>query len=102
MNITTDEIARLGVLARIAIPESKRPALAADMSQILGLIHTMQATDTRGVAPLAHPSAFVADVALRLREDVVTEPNDIAGRDARLHNAPATQDGLFLVPKVIE
>ena len=102
MQITADDIARLGILSRIAVPADKRPELAGQLSQILGLIHTMQATDTTGVAPLAHPTAFVADVALRLRDDVVTEPNDEAGRDARMRNAAATHDGLFLVPKVIE
>ena len=102
MNITTDDIARLGVLSRIAVPTEQRPALAGQLSSILGLIETMQATDTTGVAPLAHPTAFVADVALRLRDDVVTEPNDEASRIARMKNAPATEDGLFLVPKVIE
>ena len=102
MNITTHEIARLGVLSRIAVPVESQAVLATQLSSILGLIETMQATDTSGVAPLAHPTAFVADIALRLRADAVTEPNDIAGRDARMRNAPAVEEGLFLVPKVIE
>ena len=60
----------------------------------------MRAVDTTGVAPLSHPiAAWKDDVALRLREDKVTEPNR---RDDYQKPAPATQDGLYLVPKVID
>ena len=55
--------------------------------------------DTSGIEPLSTPLAAVSDVALRLREDKVTETVD---RDANMANAPAVADGLFLVPKVIE
>jgi aspartyl-tRNA(Asn)/glutamyl-tRNA(Gln) amidotransferase subunit C len=106
MTITVENINKLGKLARIAIAPDEAPAIASQLSSILGLIETMQAVNTKGVAPLAHPTAFVADVALRLREDTVTEPNDttvaFAGREARMANAPATEAGYFLVPRVIE
>jgi aspartyl-tRNA(Asn)/glutamyl-tRNA(Gln) amidotransferase subunit C len=59
----------------------------------------MRAVDTRGVEPLAHPVAAIEAVTLRLREDVVSEPNQ---REANQHSAPAVERGLFLVPKVIE
>ena len=59
----------------------------------------MEAVDTQGVQPLHHPVAMVQDIALRLMPDVVSEPN---AREANLQNAPATQDGLILVPRVIE
>jgi aspartyl-tRNA(Asn)/glutamyl-tRNA(Gln) amidotransferase subunit C len=59
----------------------------------------MRAVDTSGITPLAHPTDIMADVALRLRNDVVSEPNQ---REANQRNAPALEDGLFLVPKVIE
>ncbi|EXU79288.1 glutamyl-tRNA amidotransferase subunit C [Comamonas aquatica DA1877] len=59
----------------------------------------MQAVDTSGVQPLAHPVAAIQDIALRLREDVASEPNQ---REANMRNAPAQGEGLFLVPKVIE
>jgi aspartyl-tRNA(Asn)/glutamyl-tRNA(Gln) amidotransferase subunit C len=52
-----------------------------------------------GIEPLAHPVASVRDIALRLRADVASEPNN---REANQQNAPAVERGLFLVPKVIE
>ena len=58
--------------------------------------------DTTGVEPLAHPLSAHQDLTLRLREDVITETSSESGRDAMLANAPATENGLFLVPKVIE
>jgi aspartyl-tRNA(Asn)/glutamyl-tRNA(Gln) amidotransferase subunit C len=102
MIITVENVNKLGKLARIAIAPDAAPELANQLSSILGLIETMQAVNTEGVAPLAHPTAFVADVALRLREDMISEPNDEAGRDARMVNAPASEAGYFLVPRVIE
>ncbi len=59
----------------------------------------MRAVDTTGVAPLYTPLSAVADVSLRLREDVVTEPDN---REANQKSAPAVEGGLFLVPRVIE
>jgi aspartyl-tRNA(Asn)/glutamyl-tRNA(Gln) amidotransferase subunit C len=59
----------------------------------------MQAVNTDGVEPLAHPAAVLGQVALRLRDDVATEPNQ---REASQVSAPAVEGGLFLVPKVIE
>jgi aspartyl-tRNA(Asn)/glutamyl-tRNA(Gln) amidotransferase subunit C len=102
MTITVENVHKLGKLARIAITPEQAPVLAGQLSSILDMITTMQAVDTKGVEPLAHPTAFVADVALRLREDVVTQPNDSVSRDARMVNAPASEAGYFLVPRVIE
>jgi aspartyl-tRNA(Asn)/glutamyl-tRNA(Gln) amidotransferase subunit C len=59
----------------------------------------MNAVDTTGIEPLAHPTAVMGTVALRLRDDVVSEPNQ---REANQRSAPAVEQGLFLVPKVIE
>ncbi len=72
------------------------------LTQINGffdLVGQMRAVDTTGVEPLAHPMATIQDVVLRLREDLVSEPNN---REANQRNAPAVENGLFLVPKVIE
>ena len=102
MSISTQDVFRLGKLARIAIPAESAPALAGQLSSILGMIEAMQAVDTQGIEPLAHPTAFVQDVALRLRDDVVTQPTDEASRDERMQNAPASEAGYFLVPRVIE
>ena len=59
----------------------------------------MRSVDTTGVEPLAHPVAAIEDIVLRLREDVVSEPDN---REANQRSAPAVEAGLFLVPKVIE
>ena len=63
------------------------------------IVEQMKAVDTHGVEPLAHPTAVIGQVALRLRDDVVSEPNQ---REANQKSAPAVENGLFLVPKVIE
>ncbi len=60
---------------------------------------TVRVVDTSGVEPLTHPVAAIREVALRLREDVASEPNQ---REANQRSAPAVERGLFLVPKVIE
>jgi len=72
------------------------------LTQINGffdIVEQMRAVDTSGIEPLAHPLATVSEVALRLREDTVSEPNN---REANQKSAPAVERGLFLVPKVIE
>ena len=82
-------------LARIALNEDDIPATTAKLSGILDLIDKMQAVDTQGVAPLAHP----LETTQRLRTDAVTETDQ---REALQGIAPATEDGLYLVPRVIE
>jgi aspartyl-tRNA(Asn)/glutamyl-tRNA(Gln) amidotransferase subunit C len=82
-------------LARIALNEDDIPATTAKLSGILDLIDQMQTVDTLGVTPLAHP----LETTQRLRPDRVTETNQ---RDALQAIAPATEDGLYLVPRVIE
>ena len=72
------------------------------LTQINGffeMVEKIRAVDTTGIEPLAHPMATIQDIALRLREDRVSEPNN---REANQRNAPAVENGLFLVPKVIE
>lgn len=69
------------------------------LNDFFAIVQAMQAVDTTGVEPLAHPMAAVEEVALRLRDDCVTEPDQ---RAANQRSAPAVQDGLFLVPRVIE
>jgi len=69
------------------------------MNDFFGIVETMRAVDTTGLEPMAHPVAAIQDISLRLREDVVSEPNQ---REANQRSAPAVEHGLFLVPKVIE
>lgn len=82
-------------LARIHISPEEAQRTLAQLNDIFGMIEQMRAVDTEGIVPMAHPLGG----AQRLREDAVTEQVD---RDAHLANAPESQDGLFLVPKVIE
>jgi aspartyl-tRNA(Asn)/glutamyl-tRNA(Gln) amidotransferase subunit C len=63
------------------------------------IVEQMRAVDTTGIEPLAHPVAAIQDIALRLRDDVVSETNQC---EANQRSAPAVERGLFLVPKVIE
>lgn len=99
MSLNPKEISKLGTLARLHISEAQQEATAAQISGILEFVGQLSQQDTTGIEPLAHPLAVLEPVALRLRTDGVTEANQ---RDANQANAPAVQDGLFLVPKVIE
>jgi aspartyl-tRNA(Asn)/glutamyl-tRNA(Gln) amidotransferase subunit C len=95
MALTLDDVARIAHLARIEITEAEAGRTLAQLNDIFALIARMQAVDTTGVEPMSHPLGG----AQRLREDAVT---DAGGREAGMANAPAQQDGLFLVPRVIE
>lgn len=95
MSLTDQDIKRIAELSRIAVNETEIADARAKLNNIFALIEKMQSVNTDGVEPMAHPQ----DVSLRLREDEVTEPNR---RDDFLALAPQAQDGMFLVPKVIE
>ena len=73
--------------------------MLSDLNAFFAVVEQMRAVNTDDVTPLAHPLSAVQDMPLRLREDAVTEGNI---RDAALRNAPDAQDGLFLVPRVVE
>ena len=95
MTITPDQVRHVAHLARLEFDEDELHHYAESLSRILDLVNQMDAVDTSGIAPMAHPQ----DTPLRLRPDRVTEGND---RDLFQEVAPATEDGLYLVPKVIE
>ncbi|MES2822858.1 MAG: Asp-tRNA(Asn)/Glu-tRNA(Gln) amidotransferase subunit GatC [Pseudomonadota bacterium] len=95
MAVDRSDIAKLAVLARIAISDDAADEVADRISTVLALVDQLQAVNTEGVLPMAHP----LDAVQRLRPDVVTEPNQ---RELFQSIAPAIQDGLFLVPQVIE
>lgn len=95
MLLTDQDIKRIAELSRIAVNEAEITDARAKLNSIFALIEKMQSVNTDGVEPMAHPQ----DLSLRLREDEVTEPNR---RDDFLALAPQAQDGMFLVPKVIE
>jgi aspartyl-tRNA(Asn)/glutamyl-tRNA(Gln) amidotransferase subunit C len=100
MSLEFSDVKRLAKLAQLELTDDQAHATLDKLNGIFSLVEQMKAVDTAGVEPLSHPiAAFQADLALRLREDVVTEPNR---RDDYQRPAPASQDGLYLVPKVIE
>ena len=99
MSLTPADIARIANLARLelAAPEAER--MLGQINDFFQIVEKMRAVDTRGIEPLAHPMAAIQEVALRLREDRVSEFNE---REANMRNEPAAESGLFLVPRVIE
>ncbi|GLR25513.1 MULTISPECIES: Asp-tRNA(Asn)/Glu-tRNA(Gln) amidotransferase subunit GatC [Limnobacter] len=99
MSLNADQVAKVAALARLKLPGEQLLQVQEQLNDIMGLVDQLGEQDTTGVEPLAHPLAIVQQVALRLRPDEVTETDQ---REANLANAPATQNGLFLVPKVIE
>lgn len=99
MSLTSSDITRLANLARLELAPSESARLLTQMNDFFGIVEKMRAIDTTGVEPLAHPVAAIAEIALRLRTDAVSEHNQ---REANQRSAPAVEHGLFLVPKVIE
>ena len=100
MSLTLTDIARLSKLSQLELTDRQAADALDKLNSIFALVEQMKAVDTTGVEPLAHPIAvWRDDLALRLREDRVTEPNR---RDDYQKPAPSVQDGLYLVPKVIE
>jgi len=93
--LSLDQIAKIAELARLELPPAAAAALQQELNGILAMVDRMQAVDTRDVEPMSHPQQAMQ----RLREDAVTE-RDL--REKYQAGAPATEDGLYLVPKVIE
>ena len=95
MLIDKATVAKIARLARIHVPEDKRQALAGELSNILGWVEQLGEVDTKNVAPMTS----VVDVRLPERGDVI---DDGDCRDDILANAPQTDGGFFVVPKVVE
>ncbi len=95
MSIEVDEVKKIAKLACLSVDDADIQAYATNLSNILDLVAQMNAVDTSGVTPMSHPF----DVVQRLREDIVTATDR---RDEFQAIAPKTEDGLYLVPKVIE
>ncbi|MDH5518480.1 MAG: Asp-tRNA(Asn)/Glu-tRNA(Gln) amidotransferase subunit GatC [Gammaproteobacteria bacterium] len=95
MSLDAEQVKKIAHLARIEINEADIPGYAATLSNILDLVDQMAAVNTDDVEPMAHPM----DASQRLRADVVTETNQ---REQFQSVAPKTEDGLYLVPQVIE
>lgn len=95
MSLERSDVEKIAHLARLAVSESELDAVASDLSNILDLVEQMNSANTQGVTPMAHP----LHMSQRLREDQVTESDR---RDYYQSIAPATEEGLYLVPRVIE
>ena len=95
MAISEAEVKKVARLARLAVPDDRLEAYTQNLSNILNLVDQLSAIDTTGVEPMAHP----LDMMQRLREDVVTETDH---REKYQSVAPEVEDGLYLVPKVLE
>ena len=95
MSLTADDVARLAILARLELSAQEAKTTLSQLNSVFDLIGQLQAVDTAGVEPMTHPIAM----GLRLREDQVTESD---AREQYQQVAPATEQGLYLVPGVIE
>ncbi|MDH5611710.1 MAG: Asp-tRNA(Asn)/Glu-tRNA(Gln) amidotransferase subunit GatC [Gammaproteobacteria bacterium] len=95
MSLDADAVKKIAYLARLKIDEADVPVYANNLSNIIDLVEQMNAVNTDGVVPMSHP----LDAVQRLRDDVVTEINQ---REIFQAIAPKTEDGLYLVPQVIE
>ncbi|MCK5810767.1 MAG: Asp-tRNA(Asn)/Glu-tRNA(Gln) amidotransferase subunit GatC [Cocleimonas sp.] len=95
MSLSTEEVKKISLLARLAISDEEAQQYSESLSEIFDLVEQMNAIDTTGIEPMAHPQ----DISQRLREDVVTAVDE---REKFQSIAPATEDNLYLVPKVLE
>jgi len=95
MSLTQDDVKKIAHLARLSINESDIPDYEKELSSIIGLVEQMNAVDTNDVAPMAHP----LDMVQRLRDDVVSETDH---HEQYQDIAPSVENGLYLVPQVIE
>lgn len=99
MALTPQDVSRIAQLARLELSAAEQAQMLVQLNGFFGIVEQMSAVDTRGVEPLYTPLSAVQTVALRLREDRVTETD---AREANQKSAPSVEAGLFLVPKVIE
>lgn len=95
MSLDRSDIDKIAHLARLAITPEQAANYATDLSRILDLVEQMNAVDTSGVEPMAHPLHMVQ----RLRPDIACEPDQ---REHFQSIAPLTENGLYLVPKVLD
>ena len=99
MALTLQDVSRIAHLARLELSPPEQALMLEQLNGFFGIVEQISAVDTRGVEPLYTPLSAVQAVELRLRDDAVTEGDQ---REANQRSAPAVEDGLFLVPKVIE
>jgi aspartyl-tRNA(Asn)/glutamyl-tRNA(Gln) amidotransferase subunit C len=99
MALTLSDVRRIADLARLDLGDDEKAKMLEQLNSFFRIVEQMSAVETSGIEPLYTPLAAVQEAHLRLREDVVTE---VVDRAANQKSAPATSDGFYLVPKVIE
>jgi len=99
MSLSLEEIQRIANLSKLAFDESQSLVMQGKINSFFKLVEQMDTVNTDGVEPLFHPVSVVQDIALRLQDDVADTGNH---RAENMQNAPAAEEGYFLVPKVIE
>jgi aspartyl-tRNA(Asn)/glutamyl-tRNA(Gln) amidotransferase subunit C len=99
MALTPADVSRIAHLARLELSPAESAAMLGQLNGFFRIVEQMSAVDTRGVEPLYTPLSALGSVALRLRDDAVTETDE---RERNQRSAPQVQDGLYLVPRVIE
>ena len=95
MSIQSEDVLKIAHLARLGVDEGQVSSYASDLTNIMGLIEQMSQVDTVGIEPMAHP----LDQTQRLRADELSEVNE---RELLQQNAPDVENGLFLVPRVLD
>jgi len=95
VSLDKDQVQHIAVLSRLKITDQEFDQTVEKLSRIVDFVDQLSQANTENVVPMAHP----LNESQRLREDVVTEPND---REHVQENAASVEDGLYLVPKVIE
>lgn len=99
-HLTLSDVLRIAQLSQLEIPEDQLQKNLQQLNDIFSLVEKMRSLNTAGVEPLSHPiAAYFDDLSLRLREDVITETDH---HSEYQKSAPAVENGLYLVPKVIE
>jgi aspartyl-tRNA(Asn)/glutamyl-tRNA(Gln) amidotransferase subunit C len=93
--LSKEQVQHIALLARLSLEEKDIDDVVEKLSSIVDFVDQLQAAPTDDVAPMAHPM----DMSQRLRADAVTETND---RDKIQENAPSVENGLYIVPKVLE
>jgi aspartyl-tRNA(Asn)/glutamyl-tRNA(Gln) amidotransferase subunit C len=99
MALTPQEVSRIAQLARLELGAAEQASMLTQLNGFFSIVERMSAVETGGVEPLYTPLSAVQEVSLRLRDDAVTETDQ---RALNQRSAPAVEDGLFLVPRVIE
>lgn len=100
MSLALSDVIRIAHLAQLELTDDQAVKTLGQLNGIFALVEQMGTIDTRGIEPLSHPiAALMPDLSLRLREDQATEPSR---REDYQQSAPAVQDGLYLVPRVVE